>query len=259
MPGRKPLAVPGDTAYRYDGSLSGLYTCVHACVYSGRLPLEIQSGASDTPTLLPAQVVLTDEEKARRVRDALERKVSPRARELVENVFLSCLPDKEIRILHFLLLAFEEGRSALTMLGHPDVEPLLTAEKRMLHEAHLLTGFIRFSDYGGSLLATIRPKNFALPYLAPHFIDRFSQENFMIYDRTHGAALVHEPGRSEIVRVEGVVPPEASEEERKYRALWKRFYDTIAIQARINPRCRMSHMPKRYWTEMTEMQDEVCE
>ncbi len=45
-----------------------------------------------------------------------------------------------------------------------------------------------------------------------------------------------------------------AESEAAFRALWRRFYDTIAIKERENPRCRMSHMPKRYWGVMTEFQ-----
>ena len=41
-----------------------------------------------------------------------------------------------------------------------------------------------------------------------------------------------------------------------YRLLWKRFYDTISIRERENPRGRMSKMPKRYWGTMTEFQSE---
>ena len=42
----------------------------------------------------------------------------------------------------------------------------------------------------------------------------------------------------------------------QYRHLWKRFYDTIEIKERRNPKLRMSNMPKRYWETMTEFQDE---
>lgn len=52
-----------------------------------------------------------------------------------------------------------------------------------------------------------------------------------------------------------MAPPD--EAEARYRLLWKRFYDTIAIRERENPRCRMTHMPKRYWGTMTEFQGEA--
>ncbi|WP_110945300.1 DUF4130 domain-containing protein [Paenibacillus phocaensis] len=47
--------------------------------------------------------------------------------------------------------------------------------------------------------------------------------------------------------------PEAGGQELTYRRLWKRFYDTMAIRERLNPRAQMSHMPKRYWARLTEM------
>ena len=46
------------------------------------------------------------------------------------------------------------------------------------------------------------------------------------------------------------------EEEAQYRRLWKRFYDTVEIRERHNPKLRQTHMPKRYWDTMTEFQDE---
>ena len=51
-----------------------------------------------------------------------------------------------------------------------------------------------------------------------------------------------------------MAPPD--EREANYRLLWKRFYDSIAIKERENPRLRMNNMPKRYWNTMTEFQDE---
>ena len=34
--------------------------------------------------------------------------------------------------------------------------------------------------------------------------------------------------------------------------MWRSFYHTISIEGRYNPNCRMTHMPKRYWGDMTE-------
>ena len=48
----------------------------------------------------------------------------------------------------------------------------------------------------------------------------------------------------------------AGETELSYRKLWRAFYDTIAIEGRYNPKCRMTNMPKRYWAMMTEFQED---
>ena len=255
MPQRTPLAAPCDTIYVYDGSFTGFLCCVHESVYCRELPLDIVPAGSDPLTLYETRSVEADAEKAGRVLASVSAKISADAQELIETVFLSCLTQKELLMLTFLLRGYREGGKILNALGDPDVAPLLKAQRSLHSEAHLLTGFVRFTDYGGSLAGTITPKNFILPFIADHFTARFEDENFLIFDKTHNAALVYQNRRREIVSVEDIEFPPVSEEEKQYQALWKRFYNTIAIQARENPRCRMTHMPKRYWENMTEMRE----
>ena len=246
-----------DTGYLYDGGLAGFFCCVHEAVYQRELPFCIEPEALAQPSLLPRKYIATDRAKAARVRSSIPSKICPRALQLVENVFLTCMQERELALLRFLLLGYAEGGQVTQQLGRAEIAPLLQAERHLLGECHLLRGFVRFSDYGGALAATITPKNFVLPYIASHFINRFSGENFMIYDKTHKAALIYENRRQRILPLEDIEFPAASPEEEGYRELWKRFYNTVAIEARYNPRCRMTHMPKRYWENMTEMQERL--
>ena len=135
--------------------------------------------------------------------------------------------------------------------------PVLRAERHLLGEAHLLKGFVRFSDYDGALAAVITPKNFILPFISDHFCSRYRDEDFMIFDRAHGAALMWKDKRKSLVSVDKVTLPPPSGVELKYRELWRQFYDTVAIESRLNPRCRMSHLPKRFWADMTELHDKL--
>ena len=48
---------------------------------------------------------------------------------------------------------------------------------------------------GSTLAGEIRPKNRVLPLLRPHFCDRMYNETFLLYDRTHREALVHQKGK----------------------------------------------------------------
>ena len=255
MPGTKPLAEPCDVVYLYDGSLPGLFCCVHESVYTHELPFAIQAEGEAQMALFFRKRVETNLDKAQRVSNAIMEKVSPRAFELMRNTFYSCLKEKEIALLRFALLAFSTGPKVMQMLAHPDVATLLEAERHLLREGHLLTGFVRFSDCDGKLVAAISPKNFILPFIAGHFAGRFQNEIFAIYDKTHKAALYYQDGKMELVQMEEALFPEASESEEQYRALWRQFYKTVAIEDRYNPKCRMTHIPKRYWENMTEMRD----
>ena len=253
MPGAKPLAEPSEVVYLYDGSLPGLFCCIHECVYARELPFAIFPEGEMQMALFFRKRIQTDMEKAEKVRKAAAEKISPRVLELMQTVFCSCLESKEISLVRFALLAFAQGPKVLHMLAHPDVATLLEAERHLLRERHLLTGFVRFSDCEGKLISVISPKNYVLPFLAGHFADRFGYETFAIYDKTHKAALLYQNGITEIVELDEAVMPEAGETEENYRALWRQFYKTIAIEDRYNPKCRMNHMPKRYWENMTEM------
>lgn len=255
MPGKSIVASPCDVIYVYDGSLDGFFCCVYESIYKRQMPYSIVPESLLEPSLIRQIYIDTDGVKAQKVRQSVPYRICPRALELIESVFLSCLPEKELAMLRFLILGYNQGKKAAYMLGHPDVAPLLKAEQQIGHEAHLLTGFVRFSDYDGFLASTISPKNFVLPLLVKHFTIRYSCENFIIYDDVHKAALIYENKNAKIIPLEHIEFPAVSQEEEKYRSLWKQFYNTIAIQARENSRCRMTHMPKRYWHNMTEVKD----
>ena len=242
--------------YLYDGSFSGFLCCVYESVYSGKMPSDIYSYSSDQITLFEKLIIATDEYKARRVLQSIPDRISHDAQKLIETVFLSCLKQKEYLMLNFLRRGYREGSRILSKLGDPGVSCLLNAKRSLLKEAHLFTGFVRFADYNGSLAATITPKNFVLPFIAKHFILRYKDNDFIIFDNTHKAALLYQNRHPDIISVDNIDFPPISDEESKYRSLWKRFYDTLAIEARENPRCRMTHMPKRYWVNMPEMHDQ---
>ncbi|MGG6313897.1 TIGR03915 family putative DNA repair protein [Paenibacillus macerans] len=250
-----------DAAYAYDGSFDGLLSCVFESYARKEELVDVRSDADPQYGLFLTRWVDTSPDKASRVYAAIGRKISPAAQELVRRGFLTCDPQKDLLIYRFLRLGFRHGRTVMDMLTDDTVHRLHKAVRHLNTESHAFMGFVRFSVYGEALVSVIEPKNRVLPILAPHFCDRYRQEAFIIYDQTHGQALIHKPeekgkGRAEIVDVDELSLPEAGEMELAYRRLWKRFYETVAIRERLNPRAQMSHMPKRYWGQLTEMQGE---
>lgn len=142
----------------------------------------------------------------------------------------------------------------MTMLTDDTVCSLQKAVRHLTSESHKFKGFVRFSAYAEVLVAVIEPKNFVLPLLSLHFCDRFRNEEFMIYDKTHSMALIYRSQKAELMYVEELTLPEVDATEIEYRRLWKQFYQTIAIEGRINPRRRRTMMPKRYWGQLTELE-----
>ena len=50
-----------------------------------------------------------------------------------------------------------------------------------------------------------------------------------------------------------------SPEEQDWQALWKRFFKALTIEERRNEKLQMSHVPKRYWQDLCEMQPDNVE
>ncbi len=231
-----------EVCYCYDGSLEGFLTCVfHAYQYQ-EWPLAFRTFDEPT-TLWEERSMETDRNKARRVLAGLTKKVSSQAAILVRHGFLTCLEERELVLFRFLRFCLRHGPNALSALAAPEVSPLLTAVRQAEHEAHLLSGFLRFSDQSGVLVGEIEPKNRVLPLLQPHFCNRFHEATFVIHDRTHQEALFYQPCRWTIVPVENFQLAAPGDEERNFRALWRIFFDTVAIEDRQNPRCQRTHLP----------------
>ena len=240
--------------FDYDGSYPGFLTCVFESYAHREEAVCFTSPEEDRLTLWPERHVDTDQAKAERVYRSLSKKISPQACRLVTQAFLTCLPERELHMYRFLRLGYQRGADITRDLTDDRVHVLWKAVQHLGSEAHLLKGFLRFSDQQGVLVGEIEPKNRVLPLLRPHFCTRYSEEHFLIYDRTHRELLIHQPGRWAILPAEDFAPAPPGQEEVTYRRLWRRFYDTIAIRERENPRCRMTYMPKRFWGTMTEFQ-----
>lgn len=240
--------------YQYDGSFDGLLCCIYESYTQKERPTAIICDEDAAPCLFEVRTVPTERAHAERVSRSL-RKLSPDVLSFLRRVFLTCLPDKEVAIYRFVAKLYREGPTYLSRLSDDAYQPLLRAVRHMSTEVEHLRGFVRFSVYDGVLSAEIEPKNRVLPLLRGHFCDRYYNESFFLYDRTHHEALLCSGGISRIVPLDSfeAAPPDA--EEANYRKLWKCFYDTIAIRERENPRLRMTHMPKRYWSTMTEFQE----
>lgn len=244
-----------DVIYRYDGTFEGLLCCVFESFDKKEIPSEIIFHGTEQLSLYPVSDIETDPEKAFRVSSSIPKKISSEAFQLVCKGFLTCHPEKELLILNFLHLGFHYGGRIMSMLTNDTVNALFKAVHHLDREVHLFLGFVRFSIYGEVLVSTIEPKNIVLPLMKQHFCERFSQESFLIFDKTNHMALVYRKYKAEIIPVDDLTLPSATGDEEYYRILWKTFYDTIAIKERYNPKCRMTMMPKRYWKHMTEFSD----
>ena len=205
-------------------------------------------------------------QKAEKVRHTLCQKLGLEFYEAIVNAALSREPsgqkemDKADAIYKTIVLALHSpaGAGVLNYLGEPYIHRVFTLSRATHNESHHLIGFLRFCELeNGVLFSKIHPKNNVLPYLAEHFTDRFPQENFIIYDEDRKLAVVHRAGKNymfvDASELNEDLLQRHSEKEVEFQKLWLTFFDSIAIEARINPSLQSQNIPKRFWKDTVEL------
>jgi probable DNA metabolism protein len=240
--------------YLYDGSWEGFLTCIYHHYYQEPAH-DIHPASTYQHTFISsATQVETNEDNAEKVYHAIEQKFSGYDQIRLYRGFLSSDPEKEKILLDYLVLGFQKGSSIGMHHGHPVVARFAKMEKKVSFEVHRLQGLVRFSQMTGDVLyAPITPDHDVTQLLAHHFCDRFSQENFIIHDTRRNKALLSSQGEYVISAFAPEDLPPLSQEENQVRALWKTYFETIAIKERTNRKCQRNFMPVRYWQHLTEI------
>ena len=239
--------------YEYDGTSEGFLTCVYEAFTAKICPQMIVT--PETATLFHGHYIETDSLKAEKIEKRLKQRLTKQNFQFISRGFLTNVPDKEVCLLIAIDIALEEKGPLIHHIGNPPIKALYDGIRAMGHEAHLYKGFIRFTIVEDALYSTIEPKHFVLPSLVYHFLKRYPRETIYIYDKTHKLLLVLEKGKYEYYQVEEAPNLPVSEEEKAIQNQWRTFFNTIAIKERKNYRCQITHMPKRFWGEMTEFQE----
>lgn len=246
--------------YLYDGSLTGLFTTLQHILETNIQPNSICREYQFTPSLFEeSQTIRTDETASTKVWERIHRLGGRLMFRNLGLVFLSEMPDFEMKIYTYLCLAIANGKDPVDQIQHPGVKACHSIWQRVLREVHKLKGFLRFEELEDGLLwATYAPDANISCMLAPYFARRMSNEKFMICDVKRGIGFYYNREEVEEVIIEESIlkrlriNPSLRNTPDIYAQLWRHYFEEIAITERLNPKLQMSLMPKKYWGFLTE-------
>lgn len=249
--------------YLCEDSIEGIFTSIYDAWNSryghDNIRIELQPDDSGYNMELFSEYinVVVDNEKTYKVAKAIREKISEDAYNMVCNVVCSNNKEKGDVIYRFLILGFAMGPQVVDHLSNDIVVKLFEMNRNVNYEAHHFLGFLRFSEGRSNiLLSKIKPQNDILRLIAPHFSDRFEQENFIIYDETRKTAIFHRSGYHWIYTLADKFDielfNELSEQEEKFQILWKTFFESIAIEERKNRNLQRNNLPIRFRSNMLE-------
>lgn len=243
--------------YLYDGSFEGLLTCVFEAYASKERDVSIKNNETYIPSFLDeVKFVNTDMEKFERVYSSIPGKISRRAQEVVYRAYLSEDENAPDLIYHFLKVGYKIGSRVSDFIQDPLINKIIDLDKRVGRETHRFLGLLRFKEISkGIYYAGYEPDYNITGLIAPHFTQRLSMQPFIIHDKKRNLSAVFNGSEMVLTSRTPSIPDEKASTEDEYSSLWKVFFKTIAIEERKNPRAQMQFMPKKYWKNLTEMQE----
>ena len=253
--------------YRYDGSFEGFLCALAECLESGQGEGEIlRPGCDGQGCLFGGAVydVVTDLGTALRFRERFVAKVSRKAFATLRYAFHSEAAGVEELLRRYVELGLEQGGRVQNMLAREPVSLVSRLSRKVVHEAHRFTGFVRFREVSwpgqitdrpsvSLLYARIEPDSDILPFIAPHFRERLNDRPWMIHDLRRSSLVLCDQGTWRLVRgVSQACQPDLTADEELANRLWRSYFQRMAIPERHNPRLQQNLVPLRFRAHLVE-------
>jgi len=242
--------------YLFDGTFEGLLTCVFTAFELKQSPADIldnrkfiQQSFTDEHIYIPTEL-----DKSQRVFDGIKQKSKRILFKLYTAFMADSAANKDLLVFNYICLLFKHGTKIEGMTQDENVLGVDKLEYKVGWQTGKLCGFLRFEELEGNILyAKINPTDNILERLAAHFADRYTNQNFIIFDEVRNLYAVYNTREWMITNLTPSELPKRCEGEEQYQKMWKHFLDTITIKERENRKLQRQLMPKKYWRNMAEM------
>lgn len=250
--------------FRYDKTFEGLLTAMFDA-YSRKTFPDKLLGEKDIEPLFAEEIytVTTQEERSERVWSALQKKLSKYACNMITHVWLSEQEGSDELIFRFIRKVFDTKQSIETNFADADVLEMNQLAKKVSREREHIMQFVRFQKAADDIFfAPVSTIYNALPLAVGHFVDRFADQQWIIYDTKRDYGYYYNQKNVVEIKLEtdenfldGKLDEKLmAEDEKLFQELWKGYFKALTIKERINPKLQRQHMPKRFWKYLTEKQ-----
>jgi probable DNA metabolism protein len=246
----------------HDGSFEGWLTTIFEIYDHGFKNVLIHTADHYQKNLFGDECfVTTDEVKATRVWEGLQKKLSVNALHQLNKTWLSEIKGIDNILLSYVQYAFSMKASVEKDSSHSAVLTVMDTAKKVHREKHRMEAFIRFQLTKDQLYyAIVEPDFNVLPLIRNHFKNRYADQRWMIYDARRKYGIYYDLEKVDSIQVNFEEDTNSGkdisgiydEDEKLYQHLWKTYFGSVNIAARKNMKLHIQHMPRRYWKYLTE-------
>ncbi|MBO5353909.1 MAG: TIGR03915 family putative DNA repair protein [Lachnospiraceae bacterium] len=241
-----------------EGIFSAVYSAWELKYGHENTSIQVLGGEEETLELFTTYIPLKpDVEKAQKVLNTIQRVCSEAVYERLFYAACSDAADKADTIYRYIQTALRMGSRVVNHLADPAVARVMELSRAVGNAQHHYLGFLRFIEIPEHiLLARYEPKHRLTELIMPHFVERFPEERFVIWDTVRNVAGVHVPGESfvmlHLTEAQTAVLRDYTEDNMEAEQLWRAFVESISIKERENKKLQRNNIPLHFRTYMPE-------
>ena len=245
--------------YIYDNTFEGLLTAIYDAYYKTPKPDKIIKAVDYEYNFLDTNIqIVTDSQKQQKVSNAIRQKISDDTLEYAYYAYLTEIDNISTEIYKYLRLGFIIGFELNKYLTEPCVMSVYKAYQKVTGEIHMYHGLLRFKQLKNNIFyASIEPDHDILELMSEHFMERLSDQRWVIHDIKRNKALIYDTSKCYVE----LLPEDSNlsfnlhslkDEQANFEELWKLYFKHISIESKRNIKLQRQHMPARYWYHLTE-------
>lgn len=191
--------------------------------------------------------IITDNVHAQRVKKALFNYGGDDIIYLMKICLMSCEENALTSAFNYGYLTLKLRKNVADRLSEKIVSDFSYTVQKVLHERHIVSGFLRFSESErGIMYARYSPDNDITQLLAPFFLKRLGHVPFIIHDVKRGKISISD-GYSIKTDFTDLAPNfTPSENENRLQNLWRKYFNSVNIKQRPHLKQQDCYFPRRY-------------
>jgi len=249
--------------YLFDNTYLGLLTAVFECFERREWSAVPVLHSQHHPSIFDQdRIIVTDEEKAKRVHDGLIQRCNKQQVNDFYRAFLSEDPQAWNALFKIIVQIFHRDSAILQNYGDTHILYYTQTLKKVSRERHRMKAFVRFEKSSDHLYyALIDPDFNVLPLVVDFFRKRYADQHWLIYDVKRNYGILYDQSTTQEVQLSKTEQKDLNtvglhvsldDTENKYQTLWQQYFKSTNIEARRNIKLHLQHVPKRYWKYLTE-------
>ena len=250
----------------YDGSFNGFLTAVFIAFEEKIHVADIQkNGKAQNGLFSETETIFTNVTKAKRVWNGIRAK----SYNAITNIYFAFLSEAEgIEPMLFNYIQKLMATKDKKQVDFSDETVLYISQlaRKVGREKHRMEAFVRFQLTKDDIyFANIEPDFDVLPLISKHFRNRYTDQQWLIYDVKRKYGIYYNLERVELVSLDlseihynrTGKSKAFTEGEYDYQDLWNNYFQSTNIKSRINRKLHTQHVPKRYWKYLSEKKEAV--